>query len=800
MKKNISINISGIIFHIEEDAFDKLKEYLDGINSYFSTFDDSHEIIADIESRIAEIFLAKLNDEKQVITTADVESLMTTMGSISDFQAIEEPEADESKSSTGEEQSKKRSFNEKGSKKLYRDEQRKLVGGVCAGVAHHLNIDPLWVRLLFLILLLGSFGSIFVIYIVMWAVVPGKFDLSDDTKLKKMFRDPEHKVIAGVASGIAKYFGVDVVVVRVLLVLSMLVGGAGFIAYIILWVVLPEAKTFSDKVQMKGDPVTLSNIESNIKQSLNVEENEDENIFVKLLLFPFRLIALIFSTLGKVLSPFLRLFIDFIRIIAGVFFIFIGLVAVLSLVVAIGVVIGIFSSDLITMGHLNFGQMGIPLETMTNGLPGFTIAAAFLVMITPFILLLMLGASIIAKRIIFTTNTGWTIFAVFIISFLVLAINVPTIIFNFGDEGEYTNIQTYELGNKTAVLKLRDAGLDEYQVTSLRLEGYDEEVLKLEQVFEAQGRSRIDAAENARMVDYDVTLDDSILYFDSNISFKRDAIFRAQRLDMTLYIPYNKKFMMDEDMSQIIRNTIYRNGYRVSDMENNTWMFTKKGLECTTCSSNRNRDNSQNRDEYDQILKMEPFDVIDIQGAFTINIEHADSYEVLVNAPSNLRKNIDISQDFDKLEISYGSMGMRDAIRYSKNKIEITIRTPNVSHIELTGASTAFIDGFDLNNVTFELTGASSLKADIRADQVTVDLTGASQVELRGKAKELNADVTGASHLDAYDFEVEYANLEANGVSSIKAFVTKNVTMDESLISNIKIRGDADVNTRKQKF
>src|SRR6187549_2978221 len=92
MKKNISINISGIIFHIEEDGYESLRKYLDSINKYFSTFEDSSEILADIESRIAEIFLSKLNEEKQIITAEDVNSLVTTMGSVSDFKAAEEEE------------------------------------------------------------------------------------------------------------------------------------------------------------------------------------------------------------------------------------------------------------------------------------------------------------------------------------------------------------------------------------------------------------------------------------------------------------------------------------------------------------------------------------------------------------------------------------------------------------------------------------------------------------------------------------------------------------------------------------
>ena len=92
MKKNISINISGIIFHIEEDCYDSLRKYLDSINSYFGSFEDSSEILADIESRIAEIFLSKLNEGKQAITAEDVHSLIATMGSVNDFRAAEAQE------------------------------------------------------------------------------------------------------------------------------------------------------------------------------------------------------------------------------------------------------------------------------------------------------------------------------------------------------------------------------------------------------------------------------------------------------------------------------------------------------------------------------------------------------------------------------------------------------------------------------------------------------------------------------------------------------------------------------------
>src|SRR5687768_10915285 len=153
MKKNISINISGIIFHIEEDGYETLKKYLDSINRYFSTFEDSSEILADIESRIAEIFLSKLNEEKQVITAEDVNALVTTMGSVSDFKAVEESEEGQTAGGQTTAGSGESSFGETGAyvppKRLLRDQKRKILGGVCAGLGSYFNTDPLWIRLTF---------------------------------------------------------------------------------------------------------------------------------------------------------------------------------------------------------------------------------------------------------------------------------------------------------------------------------------------------------------------------------------------------------------------------------------------------------------------------------------------------------------------------------------------------------------------------------------------------------------------------------------------------------------------------
>ena len=152
MKKNISINISGIIFHIEEDGYENLRKYLDSINKYFSSFEDSSEILADIESRIAELFLSKLNEGKQVITGEDVTALITTMGSVSDFKAAEEQESEEPKqqfSKAREEAAGKSntSYTYQPAKTFQRDQKRKILGGVCAGIGNYFGITENFPRI-----------------------------------------------------------------------------------------------------------------------------------------------------------------------------------------------------------------------------------------------------------------------------------------------------------------------------------------------------------------------------------------------------------------------------------------------------------------------------------------------------------------------------------------------------------------------------------------------------------------------------------------------------------------------------
>ena len=153
MKKNISINIAGTLFHIEESGYHLLEEYLKSINAYFSTFDDHKDIIEDIESRISEIFLDKRSTGSEVILLSDVESLITTMGTVTDFEASLDTDNNPSSDDPPVKEEgipKDQAYTSGEKRKLRRNTKNQLIGGVASGFAYYFKIDPLWVRLLIL--------------------------------------------------------------------------------------------------------------------------------------------------------------------------------------------------------------------------------------------------------------------------------------------------------------------------------------------------------------------------------------------------------------------------------------------------------------------------------------------------------------------------------------------------------------------------------------------------------------------------------------------------------------------------
>ena len=198
MEKTLTINISGTVFHIEEDAYELLQKYTTSLKNYFGKDDEGKEIIADIEARIAEIFTEKTSVKNQAITLEWVEELIETLGTPENFSE----EAGEEEPLAGQKSHK-----------------------------------------------------------------------------RKLYRDPEQTVIAGVCGGLAAYFSMDPVVIRLIAVLlAMVTSGAGVLVYALLWIIVPKAVSTTQKLEMKGEEVTVKNIEKFLKDEMDAVKESYKKI------------------------------------------------------------------------------------------------------------------------------------------------------------------------------------------------------------------------------------------------------------------------------------------------------------------------------------------------------------------------------------------------------------------------------------------------------------------------------------------------------------------------------------------
>src|SRR5690554_810173 len=192
MNKTVTINIAGLVFHIDEDAYNELDSYINAVRNSIQQ-DEKEEIIADIEARIAELFSERIDSQTGVIRMSNVDEIINIMGKPEDY-IIEEDAFDSKKSFQS-------SVNFKQPRKVYRDGDKRILGGVCAGLGHYLNVDVVWIRIIFVLL--------FFLY------------------------------------------------------------GLSTLVYFILWIIIPKARTVADVLEMKGEPVNISNIEKQFRQGIS---------------------------------------------------------------------------------------------------------------------------------------------------------------------------------------------------------------------------------------------------------------------------------------------------------------------------------------------------------------------------------------------------------------------------------------------------------------------------------------------------------------------------------------------------
>lgn len=160
MNETKTVNLAGINFYLDEDAFLKLDEYLSSLRAHFNQQQGAEEILRDIETRIAEIFQGKISHPQEVIALPLVEEIITTLGNPGEFDPEEE-------TNPKKEASRPHSVHKK---RLFRDIDNRLLGGVCSGLGAYLNLDPVIIRVIFLVAILS--GISLLVYLVLWIVIP----------------------------------------------------------------------------------------------------------------------------------------------------------------------------------------------------------------------------------------------------------------------------------------------------------------------------------------------------------------------------------------------------------------------------------------------------------------------------------------------------------------------------------------------------------------------------------------------------------------------------------------------------
>ena len=294
MKKVININFQGRILPIEEMAYENLKNYIESLSAYFEKEEGKDEIINDIECRVAELCEDRLKKGAVCITEDDINLIIESIGRPADFEAQDGFEAQSSSGNSNYSSSQNEGQNNWDNirpKRLYRDEQNKVLGGVCSGIANYFGLEPLLVRILWIFLI----GVNILGYLILWIAVPSSSVKEIGGVKKRLFRDIENKVIGGVCAGLSKYFGIKVWIIRILFLIPFIrlvfnfreihlfqfwdapdfpnflditfSPGSVFI-YIVLWLVLPEAKTSADKLEMVGEKVDLNSIKNTIQNDM----------------------------------------------------------------------------------------------------------------------------------------------------------------------------------------------------------------------------------------------------------------------------------------------------------------------------------------------------------------------------------------------------------------------------------------------------------------------------------------------------------------------------------------------------
>ncbi|MEM8847860.1 MAG: PspC domain-containing protein [Bacteroidota bacterium] len=542
MNKTVNINLANTLFHIDDDAYNKLRRYLESIKRSFSGTAGSDEIIADIETRVAELFLEKMENERQVITHKEVDAVITVMGQPEDYMVDED---------IFEDQPKRKESTTRRTKKLYRDIDHKYIGGVSAGLEHYLGIDALWIRLIFILLAVFT--------------------------------------------------------------------GFGLIAYILLWILVPEANTTSQKLDMTGEPINISNIERKVKEGFDDVADKVKNVDYEQVGNKVKSGSkTFFDTIGDIIMFLFKVFGKFI----GILLIIIGASTLIGLFIALFTV-GIF--DAVNVPGIDFYEI-----VSTTGAPVWLISfLVFLAIGIPFFFLMYLGLKILVNNLKSIGNIAkfsllglWlisigTLFAlgvrqaaefanvgsVNITEEMVMESPMDTLTIRMNDSDGYYDRGDVSFGRMTYAFDQNDKRVLISDDVRFKIRKSDDNSIKINVRKDSHGSSTLKARERAKNINYAYALNQGEVVLNDHLTTDLSNKARDQEVTTTIYIPEGKVVKLDESTVGHIGRGIKRDRdfYR-NDLVDYLWVMGEDGeLKCQNCPE-RETDDNEEEEEGGQII------------------------------------------------------------------------------------------------------------------------------------------------------------------------------------------------------
>jgi len=576
MNKTVNINLAGVFFHIDEDAYLKLSRYLEAIKRSFTDSQGRSEIISDIEARIAELFSERIQNEKQVVGIKLVDEVITIMGQPEDYLVDDEIFEDEPQP--------RQSYSSRTTKKLFRDTDNSYIGGVAAGLSHYFGIDAIWMRLLWILLTIGSGGTFILIYLIFWALVPEAVTTAE--KLT-MTGDPVN--ITNIEKKIKD--GIDTVSEKVRNV---------------------DLKKHGEKIKEGIDSVS-DNISETVKnvdfqKQGNKLKSSSQNFF---------------DTLGTIIMFFLKVIAKFI----GVILIIVGISTLISLIVAFFTV-GI--TDAVHFPGMDFidaaNSANIPLWLISM--------LIFFAIGIPFFFVFYLGLKILVNNLKSIGNIAkFTLLGIWLMAIIGLfVIGVKQATEHAFDAKFMVKEQLDVTANDTLKINMvSDSNYDGYYYrrnnnyrlvedengrtiisSNIRLVVRSTKDSLASMVIEKQSRgSSYDIARNrAKNINYSYALNDGKLDLSSYLTTDIENKFSEQEVMVILYVPEGTVIYADDNTYSFHRNSSYYNDILDNGMEEQYLKIIEDGTECLDCEIEEEDENlDETNSDNNQIITEEKPDV-----------------------------------------------------------------------------------------------------------------------------------------------------------------------------------------------